>query len=397
MCSIGGFISDRPLPAATCQRLASALLFFGEERGRQSSGIYINNKLFKKAEAANKVVFSPAFAELFDAPASLCLVHNRQPTCGGQGDEQAHPFWVGNTVGIHNGWLTNCSELIKKWQLEKPSGVDSELLAAAMDKLGPLGFSKFMNDVSGNASVAMLHHGELYLGRDGNPLEYLNMDVEFSDGKTSVTLFGSTEPQVLKTFNHCWLLNSYRRTITLPQQKLFHISASGAIKDIGEFKTAPRTTVAYEGSRDDWGSEDYSHHFRRGRTYSTSDDHHDPALMRTGFRPQIKTQMKDNTFYVEIGGEEFSLSELLAIKGDPAIAKPTMSMPMGMRVHDGTAYPRYVWRYEIMQRVRYGDLQDVVTAAVKAHQFEKKQQTRLLLKTKKKKKNRNRNGDLSKD
>jgi len=389
MCSIGGFISDKPLPAYTCQRLAGALLFFGEDRGRQSSGVFINNRLSKKAEAATTFIYDTSFSSVFEEPATECLIHNRQPTCGGQGDEQAHPFWVGATIGVHNGWLTNCKDLKEKWGIEKPSGVDSELLTAAMDKLGPIAFSRFMNDVAGNAAVALLHKGELFIGRDGNPLEYLNMDILMKEGKVSVTVFGSTEQQVLRAFNHCWLINSSKRTVTLPQQKLFQLNTAGVLHEIGAFKTKSytRSSFSYEDTDTEF------HH-----SYGPTQAHH---TSRSPWRPRITAGMDEGVFIVKIGLEAFTLAELLAIKDDPSIVPiGTDGLHIGQLRESPSGFPHYRWRYEIQQRIKFGDLKDVVDAAVKSADYDLKQAARAarkLEKKSKKKKHRDRNGTLALD
>jgi hypothetical protein len=397
VCSIGGFISSEPLPADTCYRLAAGLLFYGQDRGAQSSGIFINNKLLKQAQPAEKFVFGKAFSEMFEEPASLCLLHNRQPTCGGEGDEQAHPFWVGATISVHNGWLTNCKELKQKWGIEKPSGVDSELLAAAMDKLGPQEFSKFMRDVHGNAAVAMLHRDELFVGRDGNPFEYLSVDIEFNGEPITITVFGSTETQVKMALNHCWLVTGSKRTATLPTQKLFKMSASGVIKDVGVFSTKSYgTRYSYGGPANqeemaDWDGYGESFHHRVG----TGDTAYKPRGNNSSiWRPMIKTTKEDGTVHVEIGGEKFSLSELVAIKSDPTILAATHHMPIGQRLDTVHGFSRYSWRYEIMQRVKFGDLKDVIPTTMKALDFK----TEKTPKGKKRaKKERNRNGSIKSD
>jgi len=400
MCSIGGFICSKPLQAHTSRRLAAALLFFGVNRGRQSSGIFVNNRLFKKAQDAEQFVFEDAFSALFDGPVQKCLVHNRQPTSGGLGDEQAHPFWVGETITAHNGWLSNYKELAEKFELKKPSGVDSELLAAAMEKLGPAGMSEFMKHVSGTASLAAIHKDELYLGRDGNPLEYYALDVIVEDGSAAnLLIFGSTEPQVVRAINYVWLIPNMKRTITLPEDKLFHVSAQGVLKDVSKFETK---SYYNPNTRENWRSRHpHGHDFSEygcGQTLPLGNGQgtiHLPERSSIGttygvgtgsWRPHIEVLNKEGRMYIKVGSEEFSLSEMLAIKSDPTILDKPADRGWGFRPSAHGMYPAHSWRYEIMQRVKFGDLKDIIENIVRGKVGGAENQNK-----KKKKKDRDRN------
>jgi hypothetical protein len=239
MCSIGGFISAVPLEKETAKRLCRALLFFGSSRGQQSAGIYVNKKLYKRAIHPAEFIYDDAFDELFDIDPSCALVHTRQPTSGGTGNEQAHPFWIGNTISVHNGGIFNCAELKKKWSLEKPSGVDSELVTAAIEAYGIAKLPEIIKDVSGSAAIATIHNDELYLMRDGNPLEYYEIKLTHADGTTSnLLVFASTMSQLKDAIQHCWLMRNLGTSITLPSAKIFKCSPSGVLTESGSFSTA---------------------------------------------------------------------------------------------------------------------------------------------------------------
>ena len=90
MCSLAGFISREPLHPHLARDLCQALLFYGEPRGNQSTGIYVNGRLLKAVERSTKFVFTPAFFALFDQPAKMALLHTRQPTTGGRTADDAH-------------------------------------------------------------------------------------------------------------------------------------------------------------------------------------------------------------------------------------------------------------------------------------------------------------------
>jgi asparagine synthetase B (glutamine-hydrolysing) len=260
MCSIGGFISNEPLEPWKARRLSSALLHFGLPRGDQSSGIYYNHSLVKRAVSATDMIQSSDFLNLFNGPnhSTVCLTHTRFPTSGEKGDDQAHPFWVGTTVSVHNGSIYNCKHVRDKWQLDKTSGVDSELFTQAIDKYGIAKLPEIVYDFSASASIATYHNDTLYLARDGNPLEYLTI----IDGDNHITIFGSTQSQVLGAINHLWLIAKLGSTTTLPSNKLFAINAAGELDEIGSFNTMPaitHTTTSTSLSRakrfwDDWDS-----------------------------------------------------------------------------------------------------------------------------------------------
>jgi asparagine synthetase B (glutamine-hydrolysing) len=240
MCSIGGFISTQPLEPWKAQRLAAALLHFGLSRGDQSSGIFYNNQLVKRAVSATHMIHSERFLGLFKDghTSTTCLTHTRFPTSGERGDDQAHPFWVGGTVAVHNGSISNCKHVREKWKLDKPSGVDSELFAQAIDKYGIAKLPEIADDFNASASIAVLHGEQLYVARDGNPFEYITI----LEGENAITIFGSTQTQVLSSVGHVWLIPDIGQTITLPSGKLFALDAEGELDEIGPFKTAPQVT-----------------------------------------------------------------------------------------------------------------------------------------------------------
>lgn len=256
MCSIGGFISRDPIEPWKARRLSSALLHFGLSRGDQSSGIFYNNTLLKRAVSATELINADDFYELFSTPNSsnICLTHTRFPTSGERGDNQAHPFWVGNTISVHNGSIHNCKHVRDKWKLDKPSGVDSELFTQAIAKYGIYKLPQIADDFSASAAIAVLDNDTLYLARDGNPLEYMTI----LDGDNPITIFASTSTQVTSTINHLWLIPRLPTTTTLPSNKIFSITPDGELDEVGPFYTMPPltpTSKAFQTAKqfwDDW-------------------------------------------------------------------------------------------------------------------------------------------------
>lgn len=269
MCSIAGFISKQPLSNYYAQRLSSALLYHGADRGKQSSGIFIKGTemvMAKKATSPFEFIKSDEFYNLWhneDRKATIVLCHTRQPTSGGTGDAQAHPFWVGNTVAVHNGGIYNVKELRQKYQLTKDSGVDSEIICSAMDKLGPKGLADVISDMSGNASVAILHNDELYVGCDGNPFEYFTFEL---GDENSVTVFASTSAMIQQALHHVWLFEDCRmKTESLPKMQLFKLQAGGLLTGVSKFSTKTYSAGRWHGNNGNYGyghSDEYEANWR---------------------------------------------------------------------------------------------------------------------------------------
>jgi hypothetical protein len=230
MCSIGGFISNPPLDPATARLLCRALIHYGQTRGQQSAGIYANGTVYKRAQSpATFIAARRKLNELFTAPVAVALTHTRAPTSGGLGHAQAQPFRKNNTVTVHNGWISNCDDLLTRWQLRKDAGVDSELITAFVAQFGPEMLPDFLDSTKGTVATAVLHNGKLYVARDGNPLEYLRLTLH---DDTKITVFGSTEEQVRLASAMCWLLPAtYNRTITLQSSEVFELTPDALVSN----------------------------------------------------------------------------------------------------------------------------------------------------------------------
>ena len=233
MCSISGFISSKPLPKWKANRLAAALLYYGTARGSQSSGVYnhTNRKLFKRAVDAEKFIDLAEFHAVFDGPTSLVLCHNRQPTCGGTGDDQAQPFIQGDTVSIHNGWYPQMKKLAETWGLVKPSGVDSELATAFIDTYGIEMLPLFLEDAQGSSAIATIWQDNLYVVRNGGPMYYLR----FNDTEDrEITIFASTDDILMHAARHVWLLLPRKWKAEMVTFDQIYKMTPGAMEKIGE-------------------------------------------------------------------------------------------------------------------------------------------------------------------
>ena len=224
MCSIGGFVSTDPLDRSTARMLATALLWYGAERGDQSSGIYINGKTVKRAIAPDLFIESPEFHNAFEAKTSdVCLTHTRMPTCGDLGDEQAQPFQINDTVSVHNGMYFDPGTLKARWHIKKPSGVDSELVARFIEAYGIKRLPDFIDEAGGVSAIAALWQGNVYAMRYGNPLSYTTL--ELTAGR--ILVFASTRDILVKALSHVWLLPPYQKIRDLGEGCLFEMRPGG--------------------------------------------------------------------------------------------------------------------------------------------------------------------------
>lgn len=253
MCSISGWLSQKPLSTYISTNLARALIYYGQERGRQSAGIYFNGQLHKAAMDPEDFIDTLTFDEVFttEAPVgegNICLMHTRQPTCGGLGDEQAQPFVKGDAVTVHNGWYFDTHGIKTQFNIKKPSGVDSELACTYIAQYGPMKLPEFIKNSSGASAIACKWKDELYLMRSGNPIVYCTVPMRGN----KLLVFASTEEQLLCALRYCFLL--YNPSVKkLAEGILFKMELKGPV--------AMSTDPANHDEGYSWGY--YGTHFSR--------------------------------------------------------------------------------------------------------------------------------------
>lgn len=235
MCSISGWISDKPLSPTDRLRLACGLLFYGEIRGSHSAGIKLGHRLVKKALDPMKFIRTDEFADVFtENDGLICLAHTRAPTSGGRGDKDAQPFVSGGAATVHNGMIHNCPELIKKFDLQKAdSQVDSSLYAAFVDRYGAAMLPEFIAETFGPSAVAAEDPTGLYLVRAGNPISLISI---VTPDKIKVTVWASTYSILADALRYTWLWPNNLKPQDLPERQLFSVSPDGVTKIGDKFK-----------------------------------------------------------------------------------------------------------------------------------------------------------------
>jgi len=242
MCSIAGFITDKPLHRLTAYRLGTALLFYGADRGEQSTGVFLSGSvekglngsrktiqkeaLFKKAISPNRFIEEPHFLKMFDGTATVGLFHTRQPTCGDKTRRQAQPFRGRRSVTVHNGMYWEPKELKDQWGLDKDTGVDSELVTNFIDAYGIRALPDFLESSRGMSAVAAWFGNRLYLARDSNPTALTQFTL---DDKTSVTVFASTRDILENALRYIFLRDNWEIEVTNANE-LIHVSPSTTTK-----------------------------------------------------------------------------------------------------------------------------------------------------------------------
>jgi glucosamine 6-phosphate synthetase-like amidotransferase/phosphosugar isomerase protein len=198
MCGIAGFsISKRDHRRINCRQLAKHLLLSIQERGEDATGAAWSES---DTEGGKSVMFAkldiPAhdfvdsLHELMPRYSRTAILHTRWATKGDPADnDNNHPIVVGDTVGVHNGVITNDDHLFAVEQWERIADVDSEAIFHLIDTAKePV---SRLQRLKGRAAIAWLNTDSpdtLHLARlEGSPLYF-----GVTEGESLV--FASTRP-----------------------------------------------------------------------------------------------------------------------------------------------------------------------------------------------------------
>jgi glucosamine 6-phosphate synthetase-like amidotransferase/phosphosugar isomerase protein len=198
MCGIGGVFLRDPSMRVNMDALRDTLALELQARGRHATG-YVALDDDGVAEWQKAACSATEFIrECRPVPSSsrALLVHTRYATQGlAAFTENNHPIRRGPFFIIHNGHVSNDSELFRKAERNRFGKVDSEAIAALLAHEGELSrLHAVMAEIEGHAAVAAVDERDssrLVVARgDSSPLFVYN------GGK--IVIFASTQDAIIK-------------------------------------------------------------------------------------------------------------------------------------------------------------------------------------------------------
>lgn len=191
------------------ENVFKTLLCLDTIRGPDSTGILAVSattgfEIFKKTGTPWDCFGEKGFEKIFKFTNALLLGHNRAATVGHISDENAHPFDVGNIIGVHNGTLRNEYKLDDNQYFN----VDSETLLHNFEKNGVADTIKIVDGALAVVFYDKRDHTLHMLRNNERPLS-------FTYSKDRRTMFWASE---------AWML---------------HIACARYGLDIGEVKELP--------------------------------------------------------------------------------------------------------------------------------------------------------------
>lgn len=223
------------------QDIIPFLAYEMEDRGRDSWGLTDGTHVHKEMGYITRNLIIPEWKTL--------IGHCRMTSVGKVNISNQHPFiFVGNdkkVVGIHNGTLSNYSELNKAH--DRDYDVDSKHIFAHLFE------GKDIKEIKGSAAIAYYDEdGNLIVGRSRSPNLYV------AKLHTGEKVFASTETALSKA---CRAGSAWIQDIKqIPYDKLVKINKEDDIfKEIGDFEfgSSVSTKYVYTGN-DAWGEWDGS-------------------------------------------------------------------------------------------------------------------------------------------
>jgi hypothetical protein len=185
MCGITGIHfkdpDNRPFGRKKIDRFVNELLLGIEHRGTDATGLVVVDKngavtLDKRAVTAKTFVTQ---RKRLPYGARTILGHTRFATQGlPSNNDNNHPVQYRSCYAIHNGHISNDSELFKEFSLERNAEVDSEIIPALFANFGLDKAHLALQPLMGNMAVAVVDPerfpGQLILAKGwSSPLNYI--------------------------------------------------------------------------------------------------------------------------------------------------------------------------------------------------------------------------------
>ena len=264
MCGIFGFAktsngqSDHQLDIL--KRTFTNLADESSTRGKDSTGFSIMNPLnrytYKTLTDSSTLTRTDEWFNVIDKidrDTSIVLGHTRFATTGAKVVTNAHPFNIGEVVGIHNGVIYNYNQVARKLGKAIPQ-VDSEVIFQSLNRKDK---SKAFESINGDFAVAWAKENNttLHLAReDGRP-----MVISYWK-KAKVLFFASTEDIMSNAMLDAGLVLDI---IKVPTDIIYSYDTSKFTKLVDykeeKFKTISQETI------DDYG---YGFNYGYGGWYS---------------------------------------------------------------------------------------------------------------------------------
>ena len=185
MCGLVGIVlgdGHRGAHLETIKSLFVRNLLANEERGKEATGVAVldNEGTFsveKSPVRASEFVKSKLFLDFMtyrvNEKTVTLLGHTRRPTKGTpKNNNNNHPIVVGDTVGIHNGTITNDDDIFlsrdrrRNRKRKRIGSVDSEAIFTLMDEVGPPeSIEAYIEDVKEAASLLVGSYTTMFFNR----------------------------------------------------------------------------------------------------------------------------------------------------------------------------------------------------------------------------------------
>lgn len=175
MCGIAGIHMKKPgsIDGHKLERFINELLLGIEHRGKDATGlaaVTVDNRVTMSKEPIAASDFIKGRPSLGMDQLRTAILHTRFATQGHQSNNaNNHPVLSGTTFVTHNGHISNDDELFREFDLGRIAEVDSEAIAAMIDKYGLDKVHLALQELQGGFAIAAIdpirHPGMLVLAK----------------------------------------------------------------------------------------------------------------------------------------------------------------------------------------------------------------------------------------